>query len=190
MDHKDSFSKFGKRLLYKITLLHSVVRHRLQGENWPWWNKLDDDIIVGALPLQKHKPMQELLSQHISGVLSVVEPEELEVQSRYIKPMGPRYWKGIPHQYLNIPDYQPIEVQQIEKGIAFIESHRKKGPVYVHCKAGRGRSIVIAACYLLKKHHHWTPEDALHYIATKRPHIAPNTAQINSIKTYYKHQHK
>ncbi len=174
-----------KRLLYKITLLNSVVRHYFQGGNWPWWNRLDDDIIVGALPLQGHSAMERLKKENVSAVLSIVEPEELESSGKYINPMRAEHWKPIPQEFLSIPDYHPIEAGKIKDAIEFIERHKSKGPVYVHCKAGRGRSIVIAACYLLKKHPDWTPEMTLEFIQSKRPHICPNKSQIESIQKYY-----
>lgn len=42
-------------------------------------------------------------------------------------------------------------VEDLEKGIAFINAFKEKNEsVYVHCKAGRGRSALLVACYLVK----------------------------------------
>ena len=42
-------------------------------------------------------------------------------------------------------------VDEIEKAVAFIKTFREKQQsVYVHCKAGRGRSAFLVVCYLVK----------------------------------------
>ena len=53
---------------------------------------------------------------------------------------------------LHLPtrDYYPVDAATIQKGVEFIHSHVKKGnPVYSHCKAGRGRSVIVMSAYLL-----------------------------------------
>ena len=41
--------------------------------------------------------------------------------------------------------------EKIEEGLKFIEKIKQEGhSVYVHCKAGRGRSATLVACYLMK----------------------------------------
>ena len=41
--------------------------------------------------------------------------------------------------------------EMLRKGVEFIEEiNVKKSSVYVHCKAGRGRSTTLVACYLIK----------------------------------------
>ena len=55
---------------------------------------------------------------------------------------------------LRIPtlDYDSTPtVDEIENAIAFIKTFREKQQsVYVHCKAGRGRSAFLVVCYLVK----------------------------------------
>ena len=48
-------------------------------------------------------------------------------------------------------DFQPPSVPAIQQGLEVIEEVRGRGnSVYLHCKAGKGRSAVVAACYLIK----------------------------------------
>ena len=58
------------------------------------------------------------------------------------------------------------------------------GKVYVHCKAGRGRSTVIVAAYFIK-HKNYTVEDAMKYIRSKRPHVSLHIRQKLVLEKLY-----
>ena len=63
-------------------------------------------------------------------------------------------WNSLGVKQLRLPtvdfDNAP-SIPQIKKGLEFIEHFIEKGEsVYVHCKAGRGRSVVLVMCYLIK----------------------------------------
>ena len=48
-------------------------------------------------------------------------------------------------------DFQPPDLKSIQDGLKVIEDERrKKRSVYVHCKAGKGRSAVLTTCYIMK----------------------------------------
>ena len=48
-------------------------------------------------------------------------------------------------------DFQPPTLPAIQQGLDVLEQARTSGhSVYVHCKAGKGRSAVVTACYLMK----------------------------------------
>ncbi len=64
------------------------------------------------------------------------------------------------------------------------------GQVLIHCHAGRSRSVVIAAGYIMRTRG-IEPEDALMYVETRRESaVAPDLKRllhlINSKPTYYK----
>jgi len=72
------------------------------------------------------------------------------------------------------------------KGVGFIEMmNTNNKSVYVHCKAGRGRSTTLVACYLMKAKR-LTPEEAYHYLKSKRPHILLAPRQWEAIKLFHK----
>jgi atypical dual specificity phosphatase len=146
---------------------------------------VDDDIIVGAIPLRNYGHRRLLISLGISGILAIIEPYELHTVGLFTYPVQPNDWPpNIAYKMIQVPDYHAPTQDQIREGIAFIEENRDRGPVYVHCKVGRGRSVVIAACYLLKKHC-WTPEKALAHIKSLRPQICPNKKQKQAIEEFY-----
>ena len=62
------------------------------------------------------------------------------------------------HKHVIVTDRTAPEVGSIEECVRMIEDlSSRKHSVYVHCKAGKGRSATVVACYLLKvcklKHH-------------------------------------
>ncbi len=162
------------------------MRSLLQGSKWPFCSRIDEDLIVGAIPLRNYGHRRLLISLGISGILTVIEPFELHTAGLFTYPVQPKDWPpNIVYKMIQVPDYHSPSQDQIQEGIAFIEENRSRGPVYVHCKVGRGRSIVIAACYLLKKHWDLTPEKALSHIKSLRPQICPNKKQKQAIEEYY-----
>ena len=59
---------------------------------------------------------------------------------------------GVEHMHLDVGEYffAPSRLQ-ITAALEMIDRHKKMNhSVYVHCKAGRGRSASVVACYLIK----------------------------------------
>lgn len=58
---------------------------------------------------------------------------------------------GVDQYWYSTIDFQPPSLVSILAGIKVIDAakHRRHG-VYVHCKAGKGRSAIVVACYLMK----------------------------------------
>ena len=51
----------------------------------------------------------------------------------------------------NTIDFQPPSLASISAGIKIIDAAKqRRHGVYVHCKAGKGRSAIVVACYLMK----------------------------------------
>ena len=60
---------------------------------------------------------------------------------------------GVQRHWFSTIDFQPPSLPAIWSGVRVIdECGRKKESVYVHCKAGKGRSTIVVACYLMKVH--------------------------------------
>jgi protein-tyrosine phosphatase len=52
--------------------------------------------------------------------------------------------------HLKVVDNTPPTLDQLRRGVAFIEEERRRGgKVYVHCEAGVGRAPTMAAAYLV-----------------------------------------
>ena len=69
--------------------------------------------------------------------------------------------------------------------MAFIQQHVEQGHnVYVHCKAGRGRSATVALCWLMA-HRDMTAEQAQEHLLSKRPHVHSTLPARTVVKQYW-----
>lgn len=69
---------------------------------------------------------------------------------------------------------------EIQRGV----KGKHEANVVVICQAGESRSVVVLASYLMKKYN-LNPEQALHAIQRKRPHIHPNESFREQLELYY-----
>ncbi len=58
---------------------------------------------------------------------------------------------GVEQSWFSTIDYQPPSLAAIQEGLTVVEERkRRKESVYIHCKAGKGRSALVTSCYLVK----------------------------------------
>ncbi len=128
---------------------------------WRRWDKIDDHVYVGGLP--DRTDIAVLRALGIGGVINMCgefpgHAVELETH-------------GVAQLHLPTLDYHSPTEQDMIRGIEFIHEHVAAGQgVYIHCKAGRGRSVTLAVCYLMAAHG-LTPEEAHRRIRNVRPQI-------------------
>lgn len=116
-----------------------------------WWDKINDNIILGAIPLHNSNHLELLKNENIGAVLSVVEDFELN-PSIYFRPITGDEWmkNNINYLHIQVEDSYGVRIDDIKKSIMFISDNVKENKkIYIHCKAGRGRSASIVLCYML-----------------------------------------
>lgn len=179
-----------RKTFYFISLHYRFLMNKMWGKKMsPWWNTIDSSLILGALPLQV-KLEEMLKSIDAPAILSLVEDFELQGLPFCLRPVSKDDWKyrQIPHLQLSLPDMKCLSNDQFDQGIEFIEEQKAKGrQIYVHCKAGRGRSASLVAAYYAEKYK-LDVESALKKIRDKRPLSAPSKKQIQSIVNYFKNK--
>jgi protein-tyrosine phosphatase len=87
--------------------------------------------------------------------------------------------------YLWLPttDDAPPSLEDLVRGVDFIESHAEQGEgVYIHCAAGVGRAPTMAAAYLVRQGA--TPEQAWKRIQQGRPFVRVTPLQLEVIRTF------
>jgi atypical dual specificity phosphatase len=87
---------------------------------------------------------------------------------------------------VNVPmrDFGHPTVEQIEKGVMELETAVNAGNnVYLHCKAGKGRSATVVLCWLVK-HKGMELEKAQKYLQDKRPQIVKNIFSRDVVREF------
>jgi len=91
-----------------------------------------------------------------------------------------------PERYLHLPtvDGTPPTIENLSRGVRFIERERDQGRgVYVHCEAGVGRAVTMAAAYLIYSED-LKPQQAWHFLRGVRPFMRPTRSQREQIERF------
>ncbi len=175
--------KYGK---YKVTLGYCLSQHLYDPDSFAWWNLIDHNFYLGAVPLDildHYKHLKNDLG--ITHVLSVVEDFELSIQSSQ--------WQdgGITNQIVPVEDFHAVPLETIKSCVENLRQLLMSGKkVYIHCKGGRGRSATIVICYLLKYGlsdgtQFQSVQEVYDFVKSKRPVINLNPAQREAPNDYY-----
>ncbi len=151
-----------------------MILHRLGC--WTWWSQIDEKLYLGSIPLTTFKHAELIpFETGSSAILSVIQPFEMENSTLFTKPVPASTWKKNKffHEQVSMLDLKIAPPEQIALAIAFIEEQIAKGStVYVHCKAGVGRSASVVAAYLIKSGKIASVDKAIEFLLEKRPQIA------------------
>ncbi|KAK3195164.1 hypothetical protein Dsin_026474 [Dipteronia sinensis] len=162
----------GARALFYPTLLYNVLRNKIQSE-FRWWDRVDEFILLGAVPFPADVPRLRELG--VSGVVTLNEPYETLV------PTSLYHAHNIDHLVIPTRDYLfAPSFADICQAVDFIHENASLGKTtYVHCKAGRGRSTTIVLCYLVE-HRQMAPDSAYEYVRSIRPRVLLASSQWQS----------
>jgi atypical dual specificity phosphatase len=176
---------FSDQVIFHVSLGYNLASHHQVSQ--PWWTELEDKkIILGALPFHERKHVERLKSLGVGGVLTLNKPFELQ-PNLIGTPVQPCDWllNNVESLHIPTPDFCPPSPEEIKLGIEFMKKIINSGKsVYVHCKAGRGRSVVAVVCYLMEIDN-MTVEEAIDYVKKRRPQINMGKIQQNICYSYY-----
>ena len=136
---------------YVGTIFNKYYSHVLF--NGTWWNTINENIILGAIPLHNLNHMELLKKENVNAILCVLEDFEIK-PTLYFKPIIKEDWEknNISFLQIKIEDSYGAKQEDIITAVNYIlDNIRNNKKVYVHCKAGRGRSASIVLGYLLWK---------------------------------------
>ncbi|NXM72889.1 PTPM1 phosphatase, partial [Serilophus lunatus] len=171
------------RLLFYPSLLYTAARARLPGSRRPWFHRIDEAVLLGALPL-RHTGRRVVAEENVRGVVTLTE----DYETRFFC-CSPQEWEamGVEQLRLSTVDLTGVPtLENLHKGVDFILKHRACGnTVYVHCKAGRSRSATMVAAYLIQLHR-WSPQEAIQAIAKIRPHILVRHKQVQVLEKFHR----
>ncbi len=148
------------QLLFYPTLVWNLLLCRLLKVR-RWWSYIDDGVILGALPFASDVPA--LVREDVRGVINTCR--------EYDGPLNAYHEAGIRQLHLPTVDFTPPTLEHIRRGVEFIdECLARDEAVYVHCKAGRGRSATLVICWLVATKG-LAPREAQAWIQSRRPHV-------------------
>ena len=157
---------FWPTLLWNV-LLGRVLRVRR------WWDRIDEHIVLGALPFPSDVP--KLAQLGVTGVINTCR--------EYPGPLQAYQKHGITQLHIPIVDFVHPTLKEVETGLEFIRQRAAGGEsVYVHCKAGRARSATIVICWLIEQG--MSPEEAQRHLLQTRPHVNPKLASREAVKQW------
>jgi atypical dual specificity phosphatase len=142
---------FFKSLAFEILLVDHIMEASIG--YFDWYNCVDDNLYLGALPLQ-HQDLDRLPNQlGIKAVLSLVQRFELETSTVGGNAVTPQQWqeRGITQMIIETPDFYPPSFECLDKAAAFLNSQLIQGnKCYCHCKSGKGRSASAVMAYFMR----------------------------------------
>jgi len=163
------------RMLFYPTLYWNRLMKKEDGVR-RWFDLIVPGIILGALP--ERKILESLKQeQRVDVFLNTV-----------------REWPGLTKEYerlgfeqkrVPMTDFMPPKLEDIEECVDHLRDlvEAKKKTVYVHCKAGRGRSATVVMAYLMK-YHGMTPLEAQRFLEERRPHVLHVLHERDVIKEF------
>jgi len=180
-------SNMFARVTFLPTLAYNVAMERVSSRRW--WDRIDQSVILGALPFRSKYTEDLIKDEKIKGVVSMNEDYELALFSHQSEGWSKM---GVNFLQLSTTDIFCAPSQtKLRQGVQFMREIAQDSAgesVYVHCKAGRTRSATLVGCYLMEVHRKegWGPEQAVDHMRSVRPHILLHNKQWEALREYHK----
>ncbi len=173
LDMREFMKWFLGRLFFYPTLAWDILLYYFL-HNHHWWDYIDEHVLIGGIPFSHYLSLESL------GIRSTVNMCE-----EWTSPIEKYKAKGI--VCLNLPtfDYCIPSCCDLRRGVQFIDDQIANGRiVYVHCKAGRGRSAALVFCWLIHSKN-MSPEEAQAYLLGRRGHVRKFLYRHPTIRQFY-----
>jgi protein-tyrosine phosphatase len=129
------------------------------------FNKIEENVYLGCR--LNRSDQHEIAKLGIKSVLDVTcEFSETPAMRK------------LSYRCIPILDTHAPSLEQLRSGAEWIREESVKGPVYVHCALGHGRSATFVAAYLLLFGKVRTAQEAIDKIKTLRPGVGLHSEQI------------
>lgn len=123
--------------------------------------QIDKTIWVGVAPTALSLSPSDLKAMGITGVVNMCD--------EFRGPVASYKELGIKELWLPTVDHFEPSVKDLTKAVDFIKDFKEKGQkVYVHCKAGHGRSASVAYCWLVSEDPNFEPEKISRQLSSQR----------------------
>ncbi|TFK87863.1 hypothetical protein K466DRAFT_490099 [Polyporus arcularius HHB13444] len=129
--------------------------------------------------LTAEEHVEELLSLGVKRILNLAaecdDDQGLHLRERF-------------ERYIRIPMRDTVEEDNITRGVREVceildDARLHSAPTYVHCKAGKSRSVTAVMAYLIHANH-WTLSRAYSFVLERRKGISPNIGFVSELMTF------
>ncbi|KAH9893958.1 hypothetical protein C8Q73DRAFT_730854 [Cubamyces lactineus] len=129
--------------------------------------------------LTSEEHVDELLSLGVKRILNIAaecdDDHGLRLRERF-------------ERYIRIPMRDTVEEDNITRGVREVceildDARLHSSPTYVHCKAGKSRSVTAVMAYLIHANH-WTLSRAYSFVLERRKGISPNIGFVSELMTF------
>ncbi|EPQ55836.1 phosphotyrosine protein phosphatases II [Gloeophyllum trabeum ATCC 11539] len=129
--------------------------------------------------LTEEEHVQELKKLGVTRILNIAEECDdnlgLHLREKFEK-------------YIRIPMRDTVEEDNITRGVREVceyldDARLHSAPTYVHCKAGKSRSVTAVMAYLIHANH-WTLSRAYTFVVERRKGISPNIGFVSELMTF------
>lgn len=104
--------------------------------------KVDDHVYMGVAPVAFGASPDKLFQRGIRGVVNLCD--------EYRGPTQEYSRLGIEQLFVPTIDHHEPSLSSLRNAVSFIAAMKEQGhSVYVHCKAGHGRSAAVVFCWLV-----------------------------------------
>lgn len=170
-------SQFGdlcySRLVFWPTWAWNIMLGRILKIR-PWWNEIDPRVLLGARPFRSD--LETLRDGGVGAIVNTCEE---------FPGFVPDYRRlGMEQLYLPTVDFTHPSRSDIDRAVDFIDQQIAAGnKVYIHCKAGRGRSATVAICWLMHSRG-MSLDQAQRHLLECRPHVNSRLAERPVVQQY------
>lgn len=191
----------------KTTFVVSFYVVTVAPRTWPlklifsqrnWWDEIVPGMLLGAIPVEDWGHLKALtaLPRPLKRIVSCCTYQELKGEGLAHTPISPSQWAkhGILQDHLNMKDFtgdlcenkenltadaaKLKSLQLIHQAVLNCQKTIDEDETnYIHCKAGRGRSVLVVMCYLIY-FYDMHPLDAIDFVQSKRHEISLSADQI------------
>ncbi len=164
-------NKLLTRLMFLPGLAVNETMYRLG--RWRRYDEIDETLWMGALPRAR-----DLHALHRRGVRLIINLcEEFRGRPNTMATLGQV------HLHLPCLDRKPPPTRALKKALEAIAQEKAQGgKVYVHCRAGKGRSALVALLYLIELGH--APQEADSRLRALRPQVNKDLHQSSAAKRF------
>ncbi len=128
------------------------------------WDRVHSNVVLGSVPCSTSDVDALVEKERVTSFVNLCR--EWDANAALYKR------RGLSSLHAPTIDFDAPTLDDTLRCVAFIHERAKKGEsVYVHCKAGRGRSVCIVLAYLVL-HEGLSPKEADARIRKTRPHIS------------------